>query len=162
MHFRLLSLILLAIFVGAGCSDLSRQDPPAQFFRILSLPDVPLKSRQQERVEAVEVVMRGGRFMTINRLPEDWSGEVLPGAEPATLRLQCSRHSNGLRRSSDLEGFATVLVNAPASFNIAARLTVCGPDGEQSKRTITIGRPELLVDPLPSPQAQSPSGRALR
>jgi hypothetical protein len=162
MHSRFLSLIALSILVGAGCTDLTRQDPPAQYYRILSLPDVPLKSKQNERVEAVEVVMRGGRFMAVNRLPEDWSGEVLPGSDPATLHLASGRHSTGLRRSSDLEGFTTVLVNALASFDIAARVTVCGSDGEQSKRTITLKRPDLLVDPLPSPQAQSPSGRALR
>jgi hypothetical protein len=162
MQLRFFWLIPLAILVGAGCADLTRQDPPAQFYRIVSLPDVPLKSRQQERVEAVEVVMRGGRFMSVNRLPEDWSGEVLPGSDPATLRLESGRHSTGLRRASDLEGFTTVVVNAPGSFDIAARVTVCGPDGEQSKRTITIRRPDLLVDPLPNPQAQAPSGRALR
>jgi hypothetical protein len=162
MHSRVFSLVFSAFLLGAGCADLSRQDPPAQYFRILSLPDIPLKSRQQERVEAVEVVMRGGRFMSINRLPDDWSGEVLPGSDPATLRLHAGRHGTGLRRSSDLQGFVTVLVNAPSSFEIAALVTVCGQDGELSKRMITVKRPDLMVDSLPSPQAQSPSGRALR
>jgi hypothetical protein len=162
MRSRVFSLALLAVLFGASCADLSRQDPPAQYYRILSLPDIPLKPRQMERVEAVEVVMRGGRFMSINRLPDDWSGEILPGSDPATLRLQSGRHSTGLRRSSDLEGFATVVVHAPSSFEIAAFVTVCGADGELSKRTVTLKRPDLMVDALPGPPAQPPSGRARR
>ncbi len=113
-------------------------------------------------MEAVEVVMKGGRFMSINRLPDDWSGEILPGADPATLRLQSGRHSTGLRRSGSLEGFATVLVNAPSSFEIAAVVTVSASDGEPSKRRITVKPPDLMVDPLPGPPGQPPGGRALR
>jgi hypothetical protein len=160
--FSTLSTLLLALLCGAGCADRSPREAPSQYFRVVSLPEVPLNSKQLERLESVEVVMQGGRFMSINRLPDDWSGEVLPGSSPATLRLQAGRHGSALRRASDLGGFATVLVYAPATFQIAASLTVCGPDGELSKRTIPLKQPELILAPLPNPLAQSPGGRAPR
>jgi hypothetical protein len=161
-NFRTLSTLLLAVILG-GCADISSQPQVrAPYYRIVSLPDVPLQSKPMERIESVDLVMRGGRFMAINRLPEGWSGEVVAGSAPATLRLQARSRSSALRRSADLEGFVTVVVNDPAAFEIAGTLSVCSLEQELPVRQISLKRSDLIVQPLPNPLAQRPTGRSSR
>jgi hypothetical protein len=56
------------------------------------------------------MVMHCGHFAAINRIPDDWSVEVVsPVSEKTELTMTAGHGSTALRHSEDVDGFATVL-----------------------------------------------------
>jgi len=150
------TILLLLAAVLTGCAHVpARQDASVHYYRVVSFPTIALKADPLERIEAVEVVMHCGRFTAINHIPNDWSAQIVsPVSEETKLRLEAGHGSSSLCRSSDLDGFITVLVCDPSCFDITASVSVFSYDSELHERKISIKQSDLLRSPL------QPRGRA--
>lgn len=69
-------LIILAVIL-AGCTHLSAGNGGHHYYRAVSFPKVDLKTDNGEKIDSVEVIMHCGRFTAINRIPNDWSAQVV-------------------------------------------------------------------------------------
>ena len=108
-----------------------------------------------ERIDSVELVMHCGRFVALNHLPNDWSAQVIsPVSEETKLRLEAGHGSSSLCRSSDLDGFITVLVCEPSCFDITASLSVFSYHSELHERTVSLRQSDLVMVPLPNQTVQ--------
>lgn len=143
--------IVLAVIV-AGCTHLSaRNGSSHHYYQTISFPNVDLKTSDGERIEWIKVVMHCGRFTAINRIPNDWSAEVVsPISEETTMTMEAGHGSTALWHSEDLNDFITVLVCKPSCFDITASLRASYYDGEMHERTISFKQTELIMKPLPN------------
>jgi hypothetical protein len=127
----------------------------------VSLPHVSLKTDCGERIDSINVVMHCGRFAAINRIPDDWSVEVVsPVSEKTELTMTAGHGSTALWHSEDLDGFATVLVfEEPQScFDISASIKVsCYEGGGYRGRTVRFSQNQLALKRKPPRQQPSPA-----
>jgi hypothetical protein len=127
----------------------------------VSLPHVSLKTDCGERIDSINVVMHCGRFAAINRIPDDWSVEVVsPVSEKTELTMTAGHGSTALWRSEDLNGFATVLVfEEPQScLDINASIkTSCYEGCGYRERTVRFSRNKLVLKR--EQRGQQPSSR---
>jgi hypothetical protein len=145
-----IALLLIALLTGCAHAPVSRETSD-HYCRIVSFPIVALKADLLERIESVEVVMHCGRFVAINHIPDDWSAKVIsPVSEETRLRMEAGHGSSSLCRSSDLDGFITVLVCEPSCFDITASLSVFSYDTELHERKVSFKQSDLLMKPLPN------------
>jgi hypothetical protein len=146
--------LLAAVF--AGCVQTpARQEASDHYYRLVSFPTVALKADPLERIDSVEVVMHCGRFVAINRIPSDWSAQVVsPVSEETRLRLEAGHGSSSLCHSADLDGFITVLVCEPSCFDITVSLSVFSYDSELHERKISFKQSDLVMVPLPNQTVQ--------
>jgi hypothetical protein len=143
-------LIILAVLV-AGCAHLSTGNEGHHYYRAVSFPKVDLKTDNGERIDSVEVIMHCGRFTAINRIPNDWSAQVVsPVSEETTLTMEAGHGTADLWHSENLNDFITVLVCEPSCFDITASLRASYYDGEMHERTISFKQTELIMKPLPN------------
>lgn len=115
----------------------------------VSLPHASLKTDCGERIDSINVVMHCGRFAAINRIPDDWSVEVVsPVSEKTELTMTAGHGSTALWHSEDLDRFATVLVfEEPQScFDISASIKAsCYEGGGFRERTVRFSRNQLVL-----------------
>ena len=101
---RAFNVILLLSFTASitGCTHVAvRHEADDHYYRLVSFPTVALKTNAGERIESVEVVVSCGRFAAINRIPSDWSAQVVsPVSEVTTLRMEAGHGSTALWRST--------------------------------------------------------------
>jgi hypothetical protein len=143
------AILLAAVLTGCAHTPVERESGD-HYYRLISFPIVALKSEPLERIESVEVVMHCGRFTAINHIPSDWSAQVVsPVSEETKLRMEAGHGSSSLCRSSDLDGFITVLVCEPSCFDISASLSVFSYDTELHERKVSFKQSDLLMKPLP-------------
>jgi len=129
----------------------------------VSLPHVSLKTDCGERIDSINVVVHCGRFATINRIPDDWSVEVVPPvSEETKLTMTAGHGGTALRHSEDLDGFATVLVfeEAQSCFDISASIKAsCYEGGGYRERTVRFSRNQLVLKRKLSGQQASTASR---
>src|SRR5712671_926066 len=128
------TLLLIGLFTGCSSAPVDREAKDHDY-RVVSFPMISLKADPFERIEAVKVVMHCGRFVAVNHIPNDWSAQVVsPVSEETTLLMEAGHGSSSLCRSSDLDGFISVLVCEPACFDITASLSVFSYDTSLHER----------------------------
>jgi hypothetical protein len=142
---QVLTLLIFVAFASVcGCAQTSR--PVADhYYRTVSFPRVALSDG--ERIESVEVIISCARFTAVNRIPNDWSAEVVsPVSEVSTLKATAGHGSTSLWSSRDLDEFITIMVCEPSCFTIKA--TMVAFVGEQ-ERTISFTQSELVMRTRP-------------
>jgi hypothetical protein len=127
----------------------------------VSFPHVRLKTDCGERIDSINVVVQCGRFAAINRIPDDWSAEVVsPVSEETKLTMTAGHGSTALSQQEELDGFATVLVleEAQSCFNISASIKAsCYEGGGYRERTLRFSRKQLVLKrKLPGQQPSTP------
>jgi hypothetical protein len=136
--------LVAAVASLSGCAHI---DAPARdhYFRTVSFPHVSLA--EGERIESVEIVMGCGRFRAINRIPNDWSAEVVgPSSEISTFKAYAGHGSTELWSSRDLDNFITIMDCEPSCFTIKATMVVSTANAE---RTISFTQSDLILKPAP-------------
>lgn len=117
--------------------------------RVVSVPKVSLKADPLERIESVEVVMNCGRFVSLNKIPNDWSAQVIsPVSGRTILRMEAGHGISELCSSSELNGFVTVLICEPSCFDITVSLSISSYDNELHERKLSFTNGDLLMEPL--------------
>jgi len=150
-----MSVILGGLLIGCAHGPANRQ-AAEHYLRVVSFPAVALKAEPLERIESVEVIMHCARFVSINHIPNDWSAEVVgPVSEETKLRMEAGHGSSSLSRSSDLQGFITVLVREPSCFDITVSLSVFSYDTELHERKVSFGQSDLVMSELPNLSLQA-------
>lgn len=136
---------------GGGCITGSRTAPrpaPGQF--TLSLPSVPLLPG--EYLQQVEVEVRHGRVVSVNRLLDDWDAQVTwDNPELVTVSCQARHFSAGLADTKALTEFLTVESsgNLPMAITATVHTSSCDP-AERPDRVLTVGESELALRPVSS------------
>ena len=144
MTRTILTALCLSILIG--CKQEAPPEPSDHFLRTVSFPRIPLA--EGERISGIQIDMTGGRFRAVNRIPNDWSLEIEgPVSERSTLRAEANHGVSWLSSSSNLQGFATVLVCSPSLFEITATICTEGADGE-SQQNLT--RDQLMLTRPPT------------
>ena len=117
--------IFLPIFTLIGLCGCSTSHEAARHSRhVVSLPFIAMHSDAGERIDSLEIVVTCGRFVAINRIPNDWSAEVIsPSSEVTTLRMYAGHGSTALWSSKDLDRFLTVMDYGDTCFDITAKVT---------------------------------------
>ena len=140
----LTSLIAIALVSLCGCAH---TDPSwVHGYKTVSFPAIALS--EGERIEAVEVVITCARFTGINRIPNDWSAEVVsPVAEVSTFRASAGHGMSALENIRALDDFITIYVfnGVEPCFSIKATMTAFVAEKE---RTISFSQAELVMKPL--------------
>jgi hypothetical protein len=126
----------------------------------VSFPDVRLRTAKEERIESVKVVMRCGRFVAVNSIPDDWSAEVVsPVSEVTTLKMEAGHGTSELWHSSALNGFITVWMAERSCFYISASLLVGYYEvPTEHERRLSFKRRDLIlkrVDAKATPNEES-------
>lgn len=148
-------LVLSAMLTGCAVAPVNHEASD-HYRRVVSFPTVTLKADPLERIESLEVVMHCGRFVAINRIPDDWSARVVsPVSEETKLRMEAGHGSSSLCSSSELDGFITVVICEPSCFDITATLSVFSYDGELHNRKVSFKQSDLLMRPLPNKALQA-------
>ena len=146
-HWVTLILSLLMSFHGMS-GQTSETQPNSVHYRV-SLPHISLKTECGERIDSIHVVMDCGRFVAINRIPDDWGAEVVsPVSEKTKLTMMAGHGSTALTRSEDLDGFATVLVfeEAQSCFDISVSVKASSYKGcGYRERTVRLSRNKLVL-----------------
>jgi hypothetical protein len=110
------------LFAICGCS--TSHDFDHHSSHVISFPSIGMKKHAGERIDSLEVVVKCGRFVAINRIPNDWSAEVVsPSSEVTTLRMSAGHGSSALWSSKDLDRVVTVMNCDDACFDITAKVT---------------------------------------
>jgi hypothetical protein len=149
-EYGIIGLVLTVLLTGCATMPVE-SEAGDHYYRIISIPKVALKADPLERIEAVDVVIHCGRFSAINRVPNDWSAEIVgPVSEETKLRMEAGHGSSSLCRSGDLDRFVTILICEPSCFDITASLSVFSYDGELRERKVSFNQSDLLVVPLHS------------
>jgi len=137
-------IFVVALICICGCAQIGAPVTD-HFFQTVSFPHVALA--EGERIESVEVVMGCGRFRAINRIPNDWSAEVVgPSSEISTFKAYAGHGSTELWSSRDLDNFISIMDCEPSCFTIKATMVVSTADAE---RTISFTQSELILKPAP-------------
>jgi hypothetical protein len=143
MKWILTTLCLLGLL---GCKPKEEPEPRDHFLRMLSFPTVPLA--EGERISGLQIDMACGRFRAVNRIPNDWSLEIEgPVSERSTLKAVANHGASWLSNSSNLQGFATILVCSTSHFDISATVFTEASDNEGKK---TFSRDQLKLDRAPN------------
>ena len=140
-------MIAVALTSLCGCAH-TNTSKIRDFYRTISFPAVALS--EGERIESVEVVITCARFTAINRIPNDWSAEVVsPVAEVSTFRASAGHGMSAIESSCYLDDFITIYVNdgAEPCFSIKATMIAFVPEKE---RTILFSQAELVMKPSPN------------
>jgi len=138
-----LPIAILGLASLCGCANTNALVADHSY-RTVSFPRVELA--EGERIESVEVIVVCARFAAINRIPNDWSAEVVsPVSAVSTFRASAGHGSSSLWRASDLDGFITVMNCEPSCFSIKAKLVAFTVDGQ---RTISFTQSDLVIKPL--------------
>jgi len=142
-------LLVFAVGILCGCAH-TPTSSDSHYFRTVSLPHIALADG--ERIESVEVVISCARFRAINRIPNDWSEEVVsPVSEVSTFKATAGHGSTSLWSSSDLDDFITIMICEPDCFDIKSKVGIFV--GEH-QRTVSFGRSELVM--------KTPSNKSLQ
>ena len=151
------TIVLLLAIALAGCVHAPvSHEAGDHYYRVVSFPAVALKAEPLERIESVQVVMHCGRFVAVNHIPNDWSAEVVsPVSEETKLRMEAGHGSSSLCRSTDLDGFITVLVCEPSCFDISASLSVFSYDTKLHERKVSFKQADLIMKRLQNQQLQA-------
>jgi hypothetical protein len=151
-RLSVLALVVGGIVAGQGLMS-APKEAVDHYYRVVSFPKVALKSEPLERIESLEMEMHCGRFVAINRIPNDWSADVVsPVSEVTKLRMEAGHGSSELCSSSDLDGFVTVLVCEPSCFRITASVMVSSYDQKLHERKVTFKQSDLVMVPAPNQQ----------
>lgn len=95
--------------------------------------------------------MHCGRFLAINRIPNDWSAKVVsPVSEETTLVMEAGHGSTALWNTDELKDFITVLVSEPSCFDITAVLKASSYDKKMHERKVVYKQAELIIKPVPT------------
>jgi hypothetical protein len=137
-------LAIVCFLALAGCGGKENAEPPDHFLRVLSVPDVPLA--EGERISGLQVDMTCGRFRSVNRIPNDWSLTIDgPVSERSTLKAVANHGTSWLWSSSNLQGFATIMVCSTSYFDVA--LTVFTQTGDAEGKRV-FRRDQLKLEML--------------
>jgi hypothetical protein len=133
-------LFVFAVGILCGCAH-TPTSSDSHYFRTVSLP--PIALADGERIESVEVVISCARFRAINRIPNDWSVEVVsPVSEVSTFKATAGHGSTSLWSGSDLDDFVTIMICEPDCFDIKAKVGIFVGEHE---RTVSFGRSGLVM-----------------
>jgi hypothetical protein len=145
-------LAVWVAFMGAGCAHRLGPEPSmAQPQVSVSFP--PLKFANQEYVQSVEVEIRCGRVVSINRLLDDWDLE-LAWDHPGRLMLEMhARHfSSGLADLSVLDDFITVESDEVSAFTITAHVRTASTDPTgRGERTNAVSHANFMFKAVSPP-----------
>ena len=143
MKWVLTVLCFLTLF---GCRPREIPEPPDHFLRALSLPPIPLA--ENERIPGLQIDIVCGRFRAVNRIPYDWSLEIEgPVSERSTLKAVANHGSSFLSDSSNLQGFATILVCSASAFDVTATVFTETIGGGEKKKAFR--KDHLKLDRIP-------------
>lgn len=101
----------------------------------VTFPEVHLDKDNGERISAFEMVMHCGRFRALQRIPDDWSMEVIgPVSEETKLKASAGHGTAWLWSVHDLDGLITVQVCETDCFDIKA--TVFSETGDKERKHV--------------------------
>jgi hypothetical protein len=109
-------------------------------------PHLALSSAQGERVEAINIEMKCGRFRALSNIPDDWSLEVAsPSSEVTHLRASAGHGASMLWNLREWDGSIGVVVREPQCFDISA--TVAVDIAGQATKEYKFNRSQLRLRP---------------
>jgi hypothetical protein len=127
---RARSLTIVATVFGAVLTSVLVSAAPLATYRI-SFP--PLKLREHEAIDGLDVSITCARFVGILRIPADWYVATKRGdtGESQSLTAGAGHGVTRLPHLSTLDGSIRIEVDDLACFNISAIVTVAGDDERQ-------------------------------
>ena len=144
--FRLL-LLLLVVMTGCITKQAAESCPGGATF-LVSLPEIKLAD--EEYIQSVEVEIRCGCVVSINRFLDDWDTEVT-WDHPGLLFVRCqARHfSAGFSNTGALAQFITARGSDECSMRVTAKVITSStePTGRPD-REIAIGPKEMVLIPM--------------
>ncbi len=109
-------------------------------------PQLALSKDRGERVEAIAVEMKCGRFRGVSNIPDDWSVEVIsPSSEVTHLRASAGHGSSMLWNLREWDGAIVISGKESECFDISASVTV--DLAGQSTKEYKLKRSELRIRP---------------
>jgi hypothetical protein len=145
-------LAVWVVFMAAGCAH--RLGPePSVAQRQVSVSFPRLEFANEEYVQSIEVEIRCGRVVSINRLLDDWDLE-LAWDHPGRLMLEMhARHfSSGLADLSVLDDFITVESDEVSAFTITAHVRTASTDPTgRGERTNAVSHANFMFKAVSPP-----------
>ena len=156
-NMRIAFILALGVIAVSGCGQRGHEESSDHYIRVVSLPEFPLQ--EGERIAAVSVTMRCGRFRAVNHIPTDWSLTIEgPVSEVSELYAIANHGTGWLYDIHDLDDFVTVLVCEPSCFDITAAVITSTADDEKTR---TFTKQELLLSKAPTIRLKATGAHAL-
>jgi len=134
-------VLSLLAFLITGCESYRAGSARDHYCRSLSFPHIRLGDG--ERIESIEIKLACGRFVAIDRIPNDWSLDMAgPSSEISTLKLSANHGSSMLWHSEDLNGIIVIQRGSGDCFDITATFQVSVGNNE---RTVLFSRREISM-----------------
>jgi hypothetical protein len=135
-----------AVLIGAALIASPGQSAEAAKRHRLYWPQLAISKANGERVDAIAVEMKCGRFRGVSTIPNDWSVEVLsPSSEVTHLRASAGHGASMLWNLREWDGSIVVSVEDSECFDISASVTV--DIAGQSTKEYKFKRSELRLRP---------------
>jgi hypothetical protein len=139
-----IAVAVFAVFAVLATSPVLAAE--AAKWQRLYWPQLTLSKDRGERVEAIAVEMKCGRFRGVSNIPNDWSVEVVsPSSEVTHLRASAGHGVSMLWSLREWDGSIVISGKESECFEISATVTV--DIAGQSRKEYKFQRSELRIRP---------------